>query len=254
MPPDDWITSGSPLVGLDRFRSPGRSATELLLPVAGFMLAKAVMTQLTFRVIRILYYRNRTSRWPISIVRVEWNDCYNSVPLCGSRRYALGKPYHVFVRFTIVIGYWFRRLSFVFDRFFVRTRQRDEGENRRGHCGVHICGVTGRYWAFSGLCKDKIRENLELITEPTKTRCGHSFCKACILKLLKKKKAHCPLCKESVNRRTISKDDHLQICIERFNALVAAVQNDSHLDDILSLSHQPRDTKESCCYPDARQH
>ncbi|XP_011881705.1 PREDICTED: uncharacterized protein LOC105569674 [Vollenhovia emeryi] len=91
---------------------------------------------------------------------------------------------------------------------------------------------------------------LELITEPTKTRCGHSFCKACILKLLKN---HCPLCKESVNRRTISKDDHLQTCIERFNALVAAVQNDSHLDDILSLSHQPRDTKESCCYPDARQ-
>ncbi|XP_077281416.1 uncharacterized protein LOC143908037 isoform X2 [Temnothorax americanus] len=88
--------------------------------------------------------------------------------------------------------------------------------------------------------------------EPTKTRCGHSFCKSCIGNVLRKKSASCPLCKMSLNRRNISKDDHLQICIERFKKLVTAIKNDSCID-ILSHSKQPHDTKESCFYPDARQ-
>ncbi|XP_071554599.1 uncharacterized protein [Temnothorax nylanderi] len=93
---------------------------------------------------------------------------------------------------------------------------------------------------------------LELMTEPTKTRCGHSFCKSCIGNVLRKKNASCPLCKKSLNRRNISKDDHLQICIEKFKKLITAIDNDSCID-ILSHSKQPRDTKESCSYPDARQ-
>ncbi|XP_024873681.1 uncharacterized protein LOC112455764 isoform X1 [Temnothorax curvispinosus] len=93
---------------------------------------------------------------------------------------------------------------------------------------------------------------LELMTEPTKTRCGHSFCKSCIGNVLRKKSASCPLCKMSLNRRNISKDDHLQICIEKFKKLVTAIKKDSCID-ILSHSKQPYDTKESCSYPDARQ-
>ncbi|KAL6255847.1 hypothetical protein P5V15_013089 [Pogonomyrmex californicus] len=86
---------------------------------------------------------------------------------------------------------------------------------------------------------------LEPMTEPTKTRCGHSFCKTCIGTILLKKNVCCPLCKKCLNRRNISKDDHLQTCIEKFNKLVTAIKIDSNVD-ILSYSKQPRDTKESC--------
>ncbi|XP_029177306.1 breast cancer type 1 susceptibility protein homolog [Nylanderia fulva] len=86
---------------------------------------------------------------------------------------------------------------------------------------------------------------LEMMTEPTKTRCGHSFCKSCIGKVLTKKGASCPLCKKNLNRRNISKDDHLEACIEKVTNLIIAIQIDSHID-IMSYSKQPQDTKESC--------
>ncbi|KAL6432419.1 hypothetical protein ACFW04_006779 [Cataglyphis niger] len=84
---------------------------------------------------------------------------------------------------------------------------------------------------------------LQLMTEPAKTRCGHSFCKLCIGKVLRKKNASCPLCKKNLNRRNVSKDDHLETCITKFTNLVTAIQVDSNID-ILSHS-KPRDTKES---------
>ncbi|XP_011636406.1 breast cancer type 1 susceptibility protein homolog [Pogonomyrmex barbatus] len=71
---------------------------------------------------------------------------------------------------------------------------------------------------------------LEPMTEPTKTRCGHSFCKTCIGTILLKKNVCCPLCKKCLNRRNISKDDHLQTCIEKFNKLVTAIKIDSNVD------------------------
>ncbi|XP_012526884.2 uncharacterized protein LOC105831361 [Monomorium pharaonis] len=86
---------------------------------------------------------------------------------------------------------------------------------------------------------------LELMTEPTKTRCGHSFCKSCIGEVLRKRNTNCPLCKTSLNRRSISKDDHLQSCIKKFNRLVIAIETDTCID-ILSHSKLPQDTKESC--------
>lgn len=68
------------------------------------------------------------------------------------------------------------------------------------------------------------------MTEPTKTRCGHSFCKSCIGKMLRKKNTTCPLCKKSLNRRNVSKDDHLEACITKFTHLVTAVKLDSNID------------------------
>lgn len=68
------------------------------------------------------------------------------------------------------------------------------------------------------------------MTEPTKTRCGHSFCKSCIGKVLRKKNATCPLCKKNLNRRNVSKDDHLEACITKFKHLVTAIQLDSNID------------------------
>nr|XP_012235144.1 PREDICTED: uncharacterized protein LOC105679600 isoform X1 [Linepithema humile] len=86
---------------------------------------------------------------------------------------------------------------------------------------------------------------LELMIEPVKTRCGHSFCKLCAAEVLQKKSSFCPLCKKKLDRRNISKDNHLQLCIEKFTALVSAIETDSHID-ILSYSKRPHDTKESC--------
>lgn len=68
------------------------------------------------------------------------------------------------------------------------------------------------------------------MTEPTKTRCGHSFCKLCIGKVLRKKAASCPLCKKNLNRRNVSKDDHLEACITKFTNLVTAIQLDCNID------------------------
>ncbi|XP_072746139.1 uncharacterized protein [Anoplolepis gracilipes] len=84
---------------------------------------------------------------------------------------------------------------------------------------------------------------LQLMTEPTKTRCGHSFCKSCIGKVLRKKNASCPLCKKNLNRRNVSKDDHLEACIIKFTNLITAIQLDSNID--ILLHSKPRDTRES---------
>lgn len=72
--------------------------------------------------------------------------------------------------------------------------------------------------------------SLEFIKDPIKTRCGHSFCKACIWKVLQTKKTTCPLCQKSLTRRNVSKDDHMQTCIERFTKLVSAIQADTNID------------------------
>jgi len=44
------------------------------------------------------------------------------------------------------------------------------------------------------------------------------------------KDACCPLCKKSLNRRNISKDDDLQTYIEKFKNLVTAIQNDTNIE------------------------
>ncbi|KYN29774.1 PREDICTED: putative uncharacterized protein DDB_G0282133 [Trachymyrmex cornetzi] len=96
---------------------------------------------------------------------------------------------------------------------------------------------------------------LDFLTEPTKTRCGHSFCRTCIGKVLQMKNACCPLCKESLNRRNISKDDYMQTYIEKLKNLVIAIQNDTNIEytELLSHSKKPCNTKESCSYSDSRQ-
>ncbi|XP_014472771.1 PREDICTED: uncharacterized protein LOC106743441 isoform X2 [Dinoponera quadriceps] len=92
---------------------------------------------------------------------------------------------------------------------------------------------------------------LELMTAPVKTRCGHSFCQQCIGRVLQQN-APCPLCKEVLNKRSVSKDDHLESCIEKFKRLVIVIQTDSHID-VLSHLKLPRDTRESCSNSDSSQ-
>ncbi|KAL0104028.1 hypothetical protein PUN28_017012 [Cardiocondyla obscurior] len=69
----------------------------------------------------------------------------------------------------------------------------------------------------------------KIMKEPTKIRCGHSFCKTCIEKILQKKSAHCPICKDSLNRSKIFKADYFQDFIDKFNAIVAIIEIDSRL-------------------------
>ncbi|KAG7205609.1 hypothetical protein KM043_007572 [Ampulex compressa] len=86
---------------------------------------------------------------------------------------------------------------------------------------------------------------LHTISSPVKTRCGHSFCHACIGKVLNKKKAQCPLCNTVLTRRSISKDEHMEMCIARLEKLIGAIRADSGID-ILSHTVRPHDTKEGC--------
>jgi len=74
------------------------------------------------------------------------------------------------------------------------------------------------------------------MTEPVKTRCGHSFCLSCIKRVLfKKRSASCPLCKENISKRSISKDDHMETYIDKFKRVVIATQLDTHFDSEYTL-------------------
>ncbi|KYM97219.1 Breast cancer type 1 susceptibility protein like protein [Cyphomyrmex costatus] len=67
--------------------------------------------------------------------------------------------------------------------------------------------------------------------------------------------ASCPLCKQSINRRSISKDDNQQKYIQMLKNLVIAIQNDTDIDysQLLSYSKKSYNTKESCSYSDSKE-
>ncbi|XP_076477413.1 breast cancer type 1 susceptibility protein homolog [Bombus vancouverensis nearcticus] len=68
---------------------------------------------------------------------------------------------------------------------------------------------------------------LNTISEPVKTLCGHRFCRQCIQTLLQSKNALCPLCNRAIQRRSISKDEHMILYIDGLQKLIEAVQSDS---------------------------
>ncbi|XP_071860639.1 uncharacterized protein [Bombus fervidus] len=78
---------------------------------------------------------------------------------------------------------------------------------------------------------------LHTISEPVKTSCGHRFCRQCIQTLLQSKNALCPLCNYAIQRRSISKDEHMILYIDGLQKLIEAVQSDS---GIYILSHLSR--------------
>lgn len=84
---------------------------------------------------------------------------------------------------------------------------------------------------------------LHTITNPIKTLCGHRFCHACIQTVLQSKNALCPLCNCAIQRRSISKDEHMILYIDRLQKLIEAIQLDSGID-ILSHSSRPQNTRE----------
>lgn len=72
--------------------------------------------------------------------------------------------------------------------------------------------------------------SLQTISEPVKTLCGHRFCRQCIQTLLQSKNALCPLCNRAIQRRSISKDEHMILYIDGLQKLIEAVQSDSGID------------------------
>ncbi|XP_053974472.1 breast cancer type 1 susceptibility protein homolog isoform X1 [Hylaeus volcanicus] len=83
------------------------------------------------------------------------------------------------------------------------------------------------------------------ISEPIKTRCGHRFCHKCIQKVLESKNACCPLCNTNLPRRSVSKDEAMELYIDKLEKLKEAIQMDSGIDISLGTS-KPRNTRESC--------
>ena len=72
--------------------------------------------------------------------------------------------------------------------------------------------------------------SLHTITDPIKTLCGHRFCRACIQTVVQDKNALCPLCNCAIQRRSISKDEHMILYIDRLQKLIEAIQLDSGID------------------------
>ncbi|XP_060813374.1 breast cancer type 1 susceptibility protein homolog isoform X2 [Bombus pascuorum] len=77
---------------------------------------------------------------------------------------------------------------------------------------------------------------LHTISNPVKTLCGHRFCYQCIQTLLQSKNALCPLCNHAIQRRNISKDEHMVLYIDGLQKLIEAVQSDSGIDILSHLS------------------
>ncbi|KAI4503059.1 hypothetical protein M0802_002103 [Mischocyttarus mexicanus] len=94
---------------------------------------------------------------------------------------------------------------------------------------------------------------LDTISSPCKTRCGHSFCRTCISTVLSKKDSKCPLCNSNLQRRSISKDKHIEKSIKSFSKLLDAIQKDVNVD-ILNHQKNPRNTREGYESSEARQY
>ncbi|XP_076621232.1 uncharacterized protein LOC143341836 isoform X2 [Colletes latitarsis] len=85
---------------------------------------------------------------------------------------------------------------------------------------------------------------LHTISEPMRTRCGHRFCRKCIQTVLQSKNALCPLCNTNLPRRGISKDECVEMYVNKLEELIEAVKLDSGIDISLHTA-RPQSTRES---------
>ena len=70
--------------------------------------------------------------------------------------------------------------------------------------------------------------SLEYFKEPVTIKCGHKFCRSCILRVTNAKNASCPVCKQEIHKRSIPKEGNnlLQACVENYQALTKAIEAD----------------------------
>lgn len=74
--------------------------------------------------------------------------------------------------------------------------------------------------------------SFEFFEEPVTIKCGHKFCKNCILRVASTAKSSCPICKIKIQKRSIPKESNqlLQACVKQFHRLTQAIHDDSGID------------------------
>ncbi|CAN0362858.1 unnamed protein product [Lampetra fluviatilis] len=72
---------------------------------------------------------------------------------------------------------------------------------------------------------------LDIMKEPISTKCDHQFCRFCILELLEKSKgpALCPMCKETVTRRSLRENPMFKQIVAGVQRTMQAFQEDTGL-------------------------
>ncbi|XP_014207061.1 breast cancer type 1 susceptibility protein homolog [Copidosoma floridanum] len=88
---------------------------------------------------------------------------------------------------------------------------------------------------------------LELFDEPVTIKCGHKFCKSCILQVASSENAACPFCNLKIQKRSIPRDGNgiLKSCVNKYKALVEAILDDSGIDVTQPIDNKVKHTKES---------
>ncbi|XP_051169228.1 breast cancer type 1 susceptibility protein homolog isoform X2 [Leptopilina boulardi] len=70
---------------------------------------------------------------------------------------------------------------------------------------------------------------LGLCTDPYTPRCGHPFCQKCIIEVMGKRSAQCPMCNGVLTRRTLIRNNQLNSIIEHLHKIEDAIKIDINL-------------------------
>jgi len=95
---------------------------------------------------------------------------------------------------------------------------------------------------------------LDLLISPTRTKCGHVFCQACLeghIKKGKKGKASCPLCNtQGLTKRALESDAAMTSLVTTFRKLLQSEKNDTgEAIDFMAIRVQRKDARESAATP-----
>ncbi|XP_058789917.1 breast cancer type 1 susceptibility protein-like [Phymastichus coffea] len=87
---------------------------------------------------------------------------------------------------------------------------------------------------------------LELFNIPVTIKCGHKFCRLCILKVTNNENSSCPFCNTKIHKRSIPKQGNpvFQRSVEKLENLIKAIEVDSGIDVLYSYN-KAKNTKES---------
>ncbi|XP_034251212.1 breast cancer type 1 susceptibility protein homolog [Thrips palmi] len=78
----------------------------------------------------------------------------------------------------------------------------------------------------------------ETLRDPMTTRCGHTFCQVCIIRVVKGKNALCPLCNARINRRGVVENEKIRGVVQAVHVIISSAQKDiadMGCDDVLQL-------------------